>query len=266
MRPARRAPSLHNVGGFALVSLFLLPWMVLSRKQQARLPNPAPWELSLLNSPPLSLVSGHVYQGQIQDTLSFDPAQTTPMPETDRLAEPTLPESPTQVDIGRNLYYFYCMPCHGDRGQGLTDEWRQVWVEDHQNCWARGCHTGRSEMSAFPIPRSVPAVSGSPQALKSFQTAEELFVFLLRTQPPQRPGELTESEYWALTAFLLHENGRLSPDAQIGPGTPIDSISASDLALITLVPLLAIFSGIWLGKQGRKGISWLDKDQGNLDS
>jgi hypothetical protein len=95
------------------------------------------------------------------------------------------------------------MPCHGDRGQGLTDEWREVRVEDHQNCWGRGCHTGKSEIDAFYLPRSVPAVSGSPGALGIFRTAEGLFAFLQETQPPQRPGALTEREYWALTAFSL---------------------------------------------------------------
>ena len=42
----------------------------------------------------------------------------SPTPTPDPLAIPLLPESPTQVDIGRNLYYYHCMPCHGDQGQG----------------------------------------------------------------------------------------------------------------------------------------------------
>jgi hypothetical protein len=127
-----------------------------------------------------------------------------------------MPESPTQLDEGRYLYYHHCMPCHGDRGQGLTDEWREVWVEDHQNCWGRGCHTGR-ELAAFKIPTSIPAVSGSPQALGAFLTAEDLFAYLRRTQPPQRPGVLSDNEYWALTAHLLQENGRLEAGVELGP-------------------------------------------------
>jgi hypothetical protein len=171
------------------------------------------------------------------------------MPMEDRLAEPVLPESPTEVDIGRNLYYFHCMPCHGDRGQGLTDEWREVWVEDHQNCWARGCHTGRSELAAFPIPRTIPAVIGSPQALGAFQTAEELFVFLRETQPPQRAGALADSEYWALTSFLLHENGRPLPEEGNGAATSGASVSSAGLAFATLAPLLAMLSVAWLGRR-----------------
>ena len=175
--------------------------------------------------------------------------QTEQLPEVDRLAEPVLPESPTQVDIGRNLYYFHCMPCHGDRGQGLTDEWREVWVEDHQNCWARGCHTGRAELEAFAIPRTIPAVIGPPQALGAFERADDLFDFLRATQPPQRPGALADSEYWALTSFLLHENGRPLPEAGSGVTTSGAPVSSAGLAFATLAPLLAMLSVAWLGRR-----------------
>lgn len=154
---------------------------------------------------------------------------------SDRLAEPVLPESPTQVEVGRNLYYFHCMPCHGDRGQGLTDEFRAIWVEDHQNCWGRGCHNGRSELSAFYIPKAVPPVSGTSQALAAFQTPDQLFAFLQATQPPQRPGALSEGEYWALTAFLLHENGRLPEGTRLGPGTEGGMILAAALGLLLVI-------------------------------
>ena len=183
MVKGRRACRVCRRGSLALATLFLLPW-----------------------------TGSHVLEARQSDAPGTVAVPTPQMPVDDRLAEPVLPESPTQVDIGRNLYYFHCMPCHGDRGQGLTDEFREVWVEDHQNCWARGCHTGRSELAAFAIPRFIPAVIGSPQALGAFQTAEDLFVFLRATQPPQRPGALADSEYWALTSFLLHENGRPLPD------------------------------------------------------
>jgi hypothetical protein len=148
--------------------------------------------------------------------VAYNSPDGTPTP--DRLATPVMPEAPTQVDVGRNLYYYHCMPCHGDQGQGLTDEWRQVWVQDHQNCWGRGCHSGRSDEEGFFIPRYVPPVSGSPQALNPFHTAQDLFAFLRRTQPPQRPGALSDVEYWELTAFLLHENDRLATGVEIGPG------------------------------------------------
>jgi hypothetical protein len=184
---------------------------------------------------------------------ALSPPLPTQMPGPDRLAQPLLPESPTQVESGRYLYYFHCMPCHGDRGQGLTDEWREVWVEDHQNCWGRGCHTGKSDMDAFFLPRSVPAVIRPPQALGAFQTAGDLFLFLRETQPPQRPGALSDTEYWELTAFLLHENDRLAPGVQIGPEASAHSVQGSDLILATLMPLLALLLVAWLRKRQSVG-------------
>jgi hypothetical protein len=142
------------------------------------------------------------------------------------------------------------MPCHGDRGQGLTDEFREIWVEDHQNCWGRGCHAGRSELDAFYIPRSIPAVIGTPQALGHFLTAEELLAFLQATQPPQRPGALDDAEYWALTSFLLHENGRSLPE---GEGS--SEVSSAGLAIAVLAPLLALLAVASLARRPAKPVS-----------
>ncbi len=178
--------------------------------------------------------------GQVSAAPDPSPPDPTPQPGLDRLAVPPLPESPTTVDIGRRLYYFHCMPCHGDRGQGLTDEWRQVWVEDHRNCWARGCHAGKSETDAFYLPHYVPPVIGSPFVLHAFPTAEDLFAFLEEKHPPQRPGALSETEYWALTAFLLHENGRPLPDRLPGSRPDKGSVEGGDLVLATLLPLAAL--------------------------
>lgn len=144
------------------------------------------------------------------------PAQSSsPTPTYDPLAAPLLPERPTQVDVGRSLFYDNCMTCHGDRGQGLTDEFRQVWVEDHRNCWASGCHAGRPGDQGFPIPTVVPAVISAQDALENFTTPQDLAAFLRATHPPQNPGGLSEEDYQALTAFLWASNGKraaLTPD------------------------------------------------------
>ncbi len=144
------------------------------------------------------------------------PAQApSPTPTYDPLAAPVLPEHPTQMDVGRSLFYDNCMTCHGDRGQGLTDEFRQVWVEDHRNCWASGCHAGRPGDQGFPIPTVVPAVISTQDALKNFTTPQELTAFLRKTHPPQNPGGLSEEDYQALTTFLWASNGKsaaLTPD------------------------------------------------------
>jgi len=130
-------------------------------------------------------------------------AESTP----DRLAAPTLPPDPSAEQLGANLYYYHCTPCHGDRGQGLTDEWREVWVEDHQNCWKGGCHGGRARDEGFPIPTVVPPAYGQGTLAVRFPNAEALFTYLSTTHPPQRPGALREDEYRALTSFLLQQEG-----------------------------------------------------------
>ena len=137
-------------------------------------------------------------------------------PTPDRLAEPPLPANPTQLELGRHLFWLNCMPCHGDRGQGLTVEFRSLYVED-ADCWARGCHGGRTDDKGFPIPRAVPAIVSATGDLPPFATAQDLFDFLHTTHPPQDPGFLAEADYWALTAYLLAQNGRLAAGSVLGP-------------------------------------------------
>lgn len=138
-------------------------------------------------------------------------APPTPEPqpiESDRLALPVLPDNPSQIDLGNYSYYYNCMPCHGDQGQGLTEEFRNLWVEDHRNCWARGCHAGRPKDEGFPIPRYIPGV----KHLARFKDQQALYQYLKATHPPQRPGRLTDEEYWSLTVLLFYQAGRLTPD------------------------------------------------------
>src|SRR5690554_4716614 len=52
----------------------------------------------------------------------------------DIMVPPVLPENPTQADYGRQVYYYVCMTCHGNLGQGLTQEWIDAWGEEN-SCW-----------------------------------------------------------------------------------------------------------------------------------
>lgn len=189
------------------------------------------------------LVSSDVEALNLNSGAGAPPEPTAAM-ATDRLAMPVLGESPTQVESGNYLYYHHCMPCHGDRGQGLTDEWREVWIEDHQNCWARGCHTGQANLSSFYIPRVVPPVIGSGHLYE----ADDLFTLIRATQPPQRPGALLDTEYWALTAFLLYEDGRLAPGTIVGPQAS-PTVATGDVLVAMLAILLALFAGSYVGKR-----------------
>ena len=132
----------------------------------------------------------------------------SPTPTYDPFAEPPLPPNPTEYELGRNLFWKWCMACHGDKGQGLTDEFRGMWVPDHQDCWARGCHTGRRDDTGFPIPTVVPALV-SDVHLAEFSSLQELADFLKATHPPQSPGILKDDEYHAIAFFVFTMNERL---------------------------------------------------------
>ena len=182
------------------------------------------------------------------NTLAAPPNPEEPEPQpidTDRLALPILPENPTQIDLGSYSYFYNCMPCHGDQGQGLTEEFRNLWVEDHRNCWASHCHAGRPGDEGFPIPKYIPGVRN----LAHFPDEQSLFNYLKTTHPPQRPGRLSDEDYWSLTAFLLYQAGRLSPEQHIGSGLYSFDIQTTLLALAILALVLAVLPGL-LARQG----------------
>jgi hypothetical protein len=173
--------------------------------------------------------------------------QPQPTPEglgdVDRLAIPVLPDNPTQLDVGKSLYYYHCMPCHGDYGQGLTDEFRSIWVEDHQNCWARGCHSGRPGEEGFPIPKVIPAVNETAASEAMFPTRNDLFAYLKATHPPQYPGKLKDEEYRALSAFVYMLAGREEAASQAGLSSPTRSSWAEiGLGVVLLGALFVVAS------------------------
>jgi len=136
----------------------------------------------------------------------------TPTPTSDPLEEPPLPENPTELELGRNLYWHWCMPCHGDVGQGLTDEFRGIWEPDHQNCWERGCHAGRPGDMGFKIPTFVPPIVLENQ-LADFSSLQSLTGYLNSTHPPQHPGILEEKEYQAIAVYVFTMNQREPEDS-----------------------------------------------------
>jgi mono/diheme cytochrome c family protein len=124
----------------------------------------------------------------------------------DRLAEPTLPASPSQADRGAQVYWLSCLPCHGDFGQGLTDEFRTVYPPEDRNCWDSGCHGKRPYENGFTIPTKIAAIIG-PDTLGKFPTAANLRGYIFAAMPFWKPGSLTEEGSWQVTAFLLRANG-----------------------------------------------------------
>ena len=129
------------------------------------------------------------------------------MPTPDRLAQPTLPSEPSQADYGAQEFWFQCLPCHGDRGQGLTDEFRETYPPEDRNCWESGCHGDRPYENGWTIPPIVPAVIGPNSRLEKFSNAKTLHDYICAAMPYQWPGTLDDETCWKLTAFLLRENG-----------------------------------------------------------
>jgi mono/diheme cytochrome c family protein len=140
--------------------------------------------------------------------------QATPVPTQDRLAEPTLPASPSQADYGAQVYWLNCSPCHGDKAQGLTDEFRQQYPPGDQNCWKSHCHGEVTYENGFTIPTLVPQLVG-PGSLAKFPTAANLYGFIHAAMPFQKPNSLTDEEYYQITAFLLRQNGLIHDQMEV---------------------------------------------------
>lgn len=104
----------------------------------------------------------------------------------DPLVEPSLPKHPTEYELGRNLYWYWRMTCHGDKGQGLTAEICSIWEEDH---------------------------------LAQFASLQSLSDFLKATHPPQSPSILKDEEYHAIAFFVFAMNNR-APIAISAINTP----------------------------------------------
>jgi hypothetical protein len=136
------------------------------------------------------------------DTVTAHPG----MAPNERLDAPAMSDPPTQIEIGSLEYWMSCMVCHGDQGQGLTEEWRTVLDPEDMNCWQSKCHAPNHPPEGFQIPRTSPLVIG-PGALTGYDTAQDLFEYLRDTMPWPFPGLFQDQQYWGLTAYLLDENG-----------------------------------------------------------
>lgn len=134
-------------------------------------------------------------------------ARPTPLstPDAGWLMLPDLPASATQADVGAEIYRLVCRDCHGDKGQGLTEDWIAQWDPEDQNCWQSKCHALNHPPEGFLLPTAVPSVVG-PSALSRFHTASDLHEFISENMPWHNPGSLQDEQYWQLAAYLLREN------------------------------------------------------------
>jgi mono/diheme cytochrome c family protein len=137
-------------------------------------------------------------------------------PQAMHAAGATLTPTPsTQAGHGQDVFWLNCMPCHGDKGQGLTDEFRtRQYPTEDQNCWKSGCHGERPYDNGFTLPKTIPALIGV-DTLSRFNTAQNLYGFISTAMPFNKPGSLSQTEYLQVIAYLLSSNQIVAPDAQI---------------------------------------------------
>src|SRR5574341_1272819 len=182
--------------------------------------------------------------------------QINATPTVDRLAAPPTVASPAQADLGAQVYWLHCQPCHGDQGQGLTDEWRAQYPPEDQNCWNTGCHGKSPYAGGFILPEYVPALIG-PQTLARFDTAQSLQAYIAVRMPFQAPTSLTDDEYWQVTAYLLRSNGvkwgsrtldgTVAAQVHLRPSSPVPTPTAPPAVNIELPGFDHVSSAWWLG-------------------
>jgi cytochrome c5 len=132
-----------------------------------------------------------------------------------------LPPDSTQLQYGAEVYRLVCKACHGDKGQGLTDDWRAQWAPSDQNCWQSKCHAANHPPDGFYMPMS-PAVVGPP--LVMFDTALDLYNYIHDYMPWHDRGSMTQKESWSVTAYILKINN-------VDPGPDLSPMTASQIRL-----------------------------------
>lgn len=148
----------------------------------------------------------------LQQSTATPAISITPTFDSARLAQPPTVYPPAQADTGAQAYWGMCMSCHGDKGQGLTEDWANSFPPEEKNCWDSGCHAGDAPENSFEIPQTgIPALAGVG-TLSRFSNSFELYRFIIENMPFFRSGSLTSSEAWSLTAYVLRMNDREIPN------------------------------------------------------
>ena len=100
-----------------------------------------------------------------------------------------LPAGRGDVAAGATLYLQQCLVCHGERGRGAS---------------ADALADGRPDLTLDPPDQTIGTY---------WPYATTLFDFIRRAMPLHAPGSLSNDQVYAVTAYLLFENGILDEDA-----------------------------------------------------
>jgi quinol-cytochrome oxidoreductase complex cytochrome b subunit/mono/diheme cytochrome c family protein len=159
-------------------------------------------------------------------TFTFDTlSQSTPVLDNTRPDPPPTVYPPTQSDNGAQTYWSMCLDCHGDRGQGLTDEWRSSFALQYRDCWQSGCHGTDFSDNSFEIPQTgAPAIAGTG-SLARFSNAFELHTYIQENMPFFPPGSISSEQGWSLTAYVFRLN-----DRQL-TGLTLDEVNSSAIPI-----------------------------------
>jgi len=103
-----------------------------------------------------------------------------------------LPPGRGTVAQGEELYTQHCAACHGDFGEGL-DRWPALMG-------------GQGSLTTESPRRTIGSY---------WPYAPPVFDYIRRAMPYQAPGSLTDDEYYAITAYVLHLNELLPQDAEL---------------------------------------------------
>jgi len=108
-----------------------------------------------------------------------------------------LPEGSGDYKSGKVLYDAQCMACHGENGKGgiKFDPYR-----------------GAVETLVKDVNDTLTSDDPKKNIGTYWQYAPLLFDYMRRTMPYQAPKSLSADELYALTAYLLAENGIISKD------------------------------------------------------
>jgi mono/diheme cytochrome c family protein len=102
-----------------------------------------------------------------------------------RAKEPAAAGGGDQVTEGQELFGKYCSKCHGDNGQGTKKAPPVVGKE--------------------ALPLDPPAAAKVRKV--QFHTAKDIFDFISKKMPANKPGSLKPEQYAAILAFDLKANG-----------------------------------------------------------
>ena len=151
----------------------------------------------------LGLITGLCLLAIACQSLAFDtgevPSLGTQVDESELATRDTLvfpdgsglPEGRGNVETGSRLYVQHCLLCHGPNARGGSGE---------------ELSGGIADLTRDPPDQTIGTY---------WPFATTLFDFIRRAMPMHLPGILSNDDAYALTAYLLHENGILPVDARL---------------------------------------------------